>query len=135
MEIMCTERENEQFEPATVCDVEQGIRNMGNNPDLFRKHFNKFKDNCSEILMQLNNHIERKDYKNASILCHSIKGLSGMLGLTTLHVHMKESEFLFRDLAQQSGDSVDAATLLCEKMQKLTLQLATDIVQVCAVVI
>ena len=58
-----------------------------------------------------------------------------MLGLTTLHVHMKEAEFLFRDLAQQSGDSVDAATLLREKMQKLTLQLATDIVQVCAVVI
>lgn len=116
---------------AKVCDVKQGIRNMGNNPDLFRKHFNKFKENGAEILQQLDDHIRQNDYSNASILCHSIKGLSGMLGLTTLHVHMKEAEFFFRDLAQKLEAEPDALHLAHSATQKITLQLATDIGQVC----
>lgn len=131
MEQMTYENETASSVSAKICDVKQGIRNMGNNPDLFRKHFNKFKENGAEILQQLDSHISQKDYSNASILCHSIKGLSGMLGLTTLHVHMKEAEFFFRDLAQKLEEEPDTPSLASGETQEITLQLATDIGQVC----
>ncbi len=131
MERMIYENEITFSVSAKICDVKQGIRNMGNNPDLFRKHFNKFKENGTEILQQLDNHISQGDFSNASILCHSIKGLSGMLGLTTLHIHMKEAEFFFRDLAQRLVEEPDTPNLAHEETQKITLQLAADIGQVC----
>ncbi len=131
MEQMRYENEITSAVSAGICDVKQGIRNMGNNPDLFRKHFNKFKESGAEILQQLDSHISQKDYSNASILCHSIKGLSGMLGLTTLHVHMKEAESFFRDLAQRLEEDPDAPNLSSGETQKITLQLAVDIGQVC----
>ena len=131
MDEMLYENEIASSVSTRICDVKQGIRNMGNNPDLFRKHFNKFKENGAEILQQLNDHISRNDYSNASILCHSIKGLSGMLGLTTLHVHMKEAEFFFGELAQKLEEEPDTPHLALGTTQEITLQLATDIGQVC----
>ena len=101
MEYIWAEPNAEQNASTSICDVDQGIRNMGNNPDLFRKHFNKFKENSGKIVRELDKHISNSDYSNASILCHSIKGLSGMLGLTTLHLHMKDAEYFFHELAQQ----------------------------------
>lgn len=95
MEYIWVEPNAEQNASTNICDVAQGIRNMGNNPDLFRKHFNKFKENSGKIVRDLDRHISNSDYSNASILCHSIKGLSGMLGLTTLHLHMKDAEYFF----------------------------------------
>ena len=107
MEYIWAEPIAEQNASTSICDVDQGIRNMGNNPDLFRKHFNKFKENSGKIVRELNKHISNSDYSNASILCHSIKGLSGMLGLTTLHLHMKDAEYFFHELAQQLEHAED----------------------------
>ena len=108
MEYIWSEPNAEQNASTSICDVAQGIRNMGNNPDLFRKHFNKFKENSGKIVRDLDRHISNSDYSNASILCHSIKGLSGMLGLTTLHLHMKDAEYFFHELAQQLEHAPDA---------------------------
>lgn len=131
MEQTIQRREQKPTISTSICDVKQGIRNMGDNPDLFRKHFNKFKASGGEILQQLESHINQEDYSNASILCHSIKGLSGMLGLTTLHLHMKEAEYFFRELAQQLEHTSDMPARMLGHIQKIRLQLATDIGQVC----
>ena len=48
MEYIWAEPIAEQNASTSICDVDQGIRNMGNNPDLFRKHFNKFKENSGK---------------------------------------------------------------------------------------
>lgn len=119
------------FNSTAICDVKQGTLNMGNNPELFRKHIERFRKNSSEILHQLDGFIGSRDYHNASILCHSIKGLSGMLGLTTLHIHMKEAEFFFRELAQKPEDHPDASEQTQGKVRGITMQLAADIGQVC----
>ena len=120
MEYIWAEPIAEQNASTSICDVDQGIRNMGNNPDLFRKHFNKFKENSGKIVRELNKHISNSDYSNASILCHSIKGLSGMLGLTTLHLHMKDAEYFFHELAQQLEHAPDALIHAHKHVQKIT---------------
>ena len=131
MEYIWAEPIAEQNASTSICDVDQGIRNMGNNPDLFRKHFNKFKENSGKIVRELDKHISNSDYSSASILCHSIKGLSGMLGLTTLHLHMKDAEYFFHELAQQLEHAPDALIHAHKHVQKITHQLVIDLGQVC----
>ena len=131
MEYIWAEQNAEQNASTSICDVDQGIRNLGNNPDLFRKHFNKFKENSGKIVRELDRHISNNDYSNASILCHSIKGLSGMLGLTTLHLHMKDAEYFFHELAQQLEHAPDALIHAHKHVQKITHQLVIDLGQVC----
>lgn len=132
MENLQTGMHTEAFTSTAICDVKQGVLNMGNNPELFRKHIGRFKRNSREIIQQLEGFLSQNDYRNASILCHSIKGLSGMLGLTTLHVHMKEAEFFFRDLAQKPEEYADRLEQMQRKVRGITTQLANDIGQVCA---
>lgn len=74
MEYIWAEPIAEQNASTSICDVDQGIRNMGNNPDLFRKHFNKFKENSGKIVRELNKHISNSDYSSASTFVTLSKG-------------------------------------------------------------
>lgn len=79
-----------------VCDIHTAIENMGNSPRLFMKHFNNFKTNNVDLALRLTDLIENKLFNDAAILCHSIKGLSGMLALTSLYKHIQMLEKLLQ---------------------------------------
>lgn len=79
-----------------VCDIHTAIENMGNSPRLFLKHFNNFKHNNADLSLRLREMIDTDQYSDAAVLCHSIKGLAGMLGFTSLYSHVISLENLLR---------------------------------------
>ena len=81
---------------SNICDVDRGISNMGGNADLFIKHFNNFKHNNADLSLRLREMIDTDQYSDAAVLCHSIKGLAGMLGFTSLYSHVISLEDLLR---------------------------------------
>lgn len=68
-----------------ICDVDRGISNMGGNADLFIKHFNNFKQNNVDLAMRLRCCVDKKHYSEAATLCHSAKGVTGMLALSDVY--------------------------------------------------
>lgn len=70
---------------ANICDVDRGISNMGGNADLFIKHFNNFKQNNVDLAMRLRCCVDNKHYSEAATLCHSAKGVTGMLALSDVY--------------------------------------------------
>lgn len=71
-----------------ICDIRTAINNMGGSSRLFEKHFNNFKRNNVDLALRMEALIQEEHYLECSTLCHSIKGLSGMLGLTELYEHI-----------------------------------------------
>ena len=88
-----------------VCDIHQAIENMGNNPRLFIKHFNNFRNNNVDLCPRLQALVDKEQYSEASGLCHSIKGLAGMLGFTDLYNHIIELEWYINDNSDTTGFS------------------------------
>lgn len=82
------------------CDIDKGILNLGSNRKLFVKHFNNFKINNADLALRLSDMIRQNCYEDAAFLCHSIKGLSGMLGMNGLQQHMAELEEMLRTDAE-----------------------------------
>ena len=110
-----------------VCDIHTAIENMGNSPRLFMKHFNNFKNNNADLALRLSDLIENEKYTDAATLCHSIKGLSGMLGLTSLYRHVIELEDLLR-----SGDIyIGTPEPPSGKIAKELISIGTDIRKIC----
>lgn len=85
-----------------ICDISRGIANMGNSVRLFTKHFNHFKYNNADLAIRMRDMINRKEYQECTMLCHSIKGLSGMLGLTSLYEHLLKMEGLMENISRYS---------------------------------
>lgn len=77
-----------------VCDIAQAISNMGGSERLFLKHANNFKKSNVDLCPRLSALISKKEYYQAAILCHSVKGLSGMLGFTALYNNIIDMETL-----------------------------------------
>lgn len=95
-----------------VCDVSRGIANMGNSLRLFTKHFNNFKRNNADLEVRMRSLINREQYEECAVLCHSIKGLSGMLGLTSLYEHMIKMEDLLKKVTCETQSPEDLSALL-----------------------
>ena len=79
---------------SSVCDVEKGVSNMGGSQRLFTKHFKNFVRNNVDLEIRMRTLLSSGNYRDCYVLCHSLKGLSGMLGLTNLHEHLTELEKL-----------------------------------------
>ncbi len=79
---------------SAVCDVEKGISNMGGSQRLFTKHLKNFIRNNVDLEIRMRTMLSSGNYRDCYVLCHSLKGLSGMLGLTNLHIHLTELEVL-----------------------------------------
>ena len=81
---------------SNICDIPKAISNMGNSKRLFLKHFNNFKNNNADLYARLQELVDNESYDDAASLCHSIKGLAGMLALTDLYHHIIELETLLK---------------------------------------
>lgn len=79
-----------------ICDIPKAISNMGNSERLFLKHFRNFKNNNADLYARLQELVDCENYADAASLCHSIKGLAGMLALTNLYHHIIELETLLK---------------------------------------
>lgn len=112
-----------------ICDIHTAIENMGNSPRLFMKHFDNFKNNNADLALRLSALIESGSYGDAAMLCHSIKGLSGMLGLTSLSKHIIHLEAMLRDYAENQDMPMQASE---EILQELLL-IGNDIRKICKI--
>lgn len=64
---------------------EKAIENLGGSTALYEKHLNKFKLKYVQADEELLNLLQSGNIADAEIMAHSIKGLSGTLGLTPLY--------------------------------------------------
>ena len=89
---------NESVSPESLpCSISSGIENLGSNRKLFVKHFNNFKANNADLTLRLSDLLRQGRCKDAAFLCHSIKGLSGMLGMHSLQIHLAELENMLKN--------------------------------------
>ena len=112
-----------------ICDIHTAIDNMGNSPRLFMKHFNNFKNNNADLSLRLTALIEKRKFYDAAMLCHSIKGLSGMLGLTSLYRHVVELETILKGHASE-GDCTPAGL---SDMSRMLALISDDVRLICQV--
>jgi HPt (histidine-containing phosphotransfer) domain-containing protein len=83
--------------PKGICDVASGIANMGSSEELFKKHLLKFMDNNELLADRIQTLVDDSEYHKAAVLCHSVKGVSGMLALTTINSHTASAEAIFKE--------------------------------------
>lgn len=64
---------------------EEAIENLGGSTALYEKHLAKFKSHYASAADDLNTMLSSGKRQEAGILAHSVKGLSGTLGLTYIY--------------------------------------------------
>ena len=96
-----------------VCDVSAAISNLGNSEKLFIKHFNNFKEKYADLDKEIIDLIEAGEYDECARLCHSVKGISGMLSLNDIYTDIIELEELLK--ARESEDMIMAGYLKVKK--------------------
>lgn len=64
---------------------EKAMARLGNRQDLYDKYYNRFKENYINSADELRYLLQKENYEEAYRLAHSIKGLSGTLGLTDIY--------------------------------------------------
>ena len=109
---MHDESDNELKNPPVntdICDVNMGVSNMGGDTGLFIKHFNYFKQNNVDLALRLKNMMDKCQYKDAAILCHSTKGVAGMLALPSVYSDMIELEGVLNEKPFLSDNDVENA--------------------------
>lgn len=117
-----------EIDPA-VCDVEKGISNMGGSQRLFTKHFKNFIRNNVDLEIRMRTMLSSGKYRDCYVLCHSLKGLSGMLGLTNLHTHLTELESLLSKYEPIESDMVRTP----KEVLELVSVVGVDMLLVCKV--
>lgn len=105
-----------------VCDFQQGISNMGGSQRLFTKHARNFKSNNFDLCPRLTEMITCKEYSEAALLCHSVKGLAGMLGFTSLYNNIVALE-----------DSLHSKTIDHNELAKMLTLIDSDIRSICQI--
>lgn len=68
---------------ASGVDYEGTIERFGNNLDMYIKFLNKFCDDKNFIGLQES--VKNKDFENMLIHVHTLKGITGNMGLTKLY--------------------------------------------------
>lgn len=65
-------------------DRDEAIKNLGGLESIYYKHVEKFKANYAGSTEQITSFLKKNDFEEAARLAHSIKGLSGTLGMPGL---------------------------------------------------
>ena len=126
---MTAKKESTNEIDLAVCDIEKGISNMGGSQRLFTKHFKNFIRNNVDLEIRMRSLLSSGNYRDCYVLCHSLKGLSGMLGLTNLHKHLTELEPL---LDKHSPIEADAIRIPKEILELVSI-VGNDMLLVCKV--
>lgn len=97
---------------SNICDFAQGISNMGGSERLFKKHAKNFVSNNFDLCARLSDMISDNQYQQAAFLCHSVKGLSGMLGFTSLYNNIINLEELMHTACGGTVHAKDISAIL-----------------------
>ncbi|MCW8093122.1 Hpt domain-containing protein [Alteromonas sp. ASW11-130] len=76
----------------TVIDLEFGIAQLSGNKSLLFTLLKKFADEYAETEQKLNNMFENEEWESARALLHTLKGVTGNLGINALHHESKDVE-------------------------------------------
>lgn len=75
-------------------DFRKGLSFLGDNKSLYLELLDMFSTNNEHFVDELKSRITKKDAKEAIRMVHSLKGLSGSLGMTRLHLLSKDLQEL-----------------------------------------
>ena len=73
-------------------DTEAGLAVTDGNAELYRKLLSRFYENQSDFESQFNHALKDEDWEKARILAHSLKGLSGNLGMLAIQGEAEQLE-------------------------------------------
>lgn len=79
-------------EVESIIDLKFGLAQLGGNQDLLVKLLTKFQAQNADLADKLDTLIASNDKESAAGIIHTVKGVSGNLGLSALHVEAKRLE-------------------------------------------
>jgi CheY-like chemotaxis protein/HPt (histidine-containing phosphotransfer) domain-containing protein len=108
-----SQSDNEQ--PGTDLKIEsdEALKRLGGNVGLYAKLVARFKEDADQLIEQFKQHIEQHDPDKAMLAAHTLKGLAGTLGTTTLADYARDVEMALRN-GQSPTDPAQDATKLTE---------------------
>ena len=90
---MTTQKQNTSMpENLTGFDLAEGLNRVGGDTRLYKQLLNSFYNNNGQIIQQLEELLQQKDYASAAQLVHSVKGVSGNLSAKQLFSAAKQLE-------------------------------------------
>ena len=78
--------------PLDGIDIIDGIKRVGGNTKLYYELLLKFRDNYSNCIADLTTKLTSGNEEETHMLLHTLKGMSGNLGMTKLHEVCRETE-------------------------------------------
>lgn len=97
---------------SNICDFAQGISNMGGSERLFKKHAKNFVSNNFDLCTRLTEMINENQFQQTALICHSTKGLSGMLGFTALYNNIVNLEELMHTACDGLVNTAEISAIL-----------------------
>jgi len=100
-------------------DVKRGLALLSGNRPLYRKLLAEFYNQNKELMTELQNHIENRDYKSAHILTHTLKGVAGSIGATSLQQAASElDDILKRESRLNNEPSIENNQYLDKELKE-----------------
>lgn len=97
--------------PDPIDKMEEAIHNMGGIEAIYFKHLNKFKKNYVDTPAQIQASLDQDDYEEARRLAHSVKGLSGTLGMSALQDAAYVLEMKIAERAPDASSALESFTI------------------------
>ncbi|MBF0544243.1 MAG: response regulator [Candidatus Riflebacteria bacterium] len=98
-----------------VINLEEGLRRIRGNTSLFLKIITDFRKDFENVISDIRNSIEMKDFWNARNIVHTLKGASGNISANLLFETLKEFEKNLND-----SDSLDYKPLLSKLEERFS---------------
>lgn len=103
----------------TLVDIEFGLSQLSGNKKLLYTLLGKFTNEYRTLDKDLQGLVENQQYDDAYSLIHTLKGVTGNLGLFALHNASKPVESAVRNDRQLPDDFSSFATLLNETVSSI----------------
>jgi CheY-like chemotaxis protein/HPt (histidine-containing phosphotransfer) domain-containing protein len=86
-------------------DARRGIARIGGKPDAYRKQLRRFREHYAGVVDELQRLLVEQGLEEAERCCHSLKGVSGIIGANALHEKVGEiDDGLKRGKAPEPGE-------------------------------
>ncbi|HOS68461.1 MAG TPA: transporter substrate-binding domain-containing protein [Bacillota bacterium] len=116
-----SENENNKIQNVSVLDQSAGLKNMGDNAEIYRQVLNEYLSENQYIADKLSSAVLEKRYADAAQIVHKVKSSSGSIGAKSLY---DAAITLQKALNEEKEDEI---TLLLEKFSRLLRELLEEI--------
>lgn len=108
---------NDEF---PLIDLKFGLSQLSGNRELLIKLLIKFRDQYCDLPEKLIIMINANDRESARLLIHTLKGVSGNLGLKRLHSSAREAELVITNIPPNSTKLDEFNAILSETISEIT---------------